>query len=188
MVRRPPHPHAVWPFAEDALAGAEPGVVGTATELDYEKIAALDPDLIVGIGYGITEPEYDRLSQIAPTLARPADRIDHGVPWQEHTRLIGRAVGKVELAEELIADVEEQFAAVRAEHPEFPGATAVMGLVGVCPRHWTRSCRGWPPPSLVTPRPPPSSTHRDGRTGPARIPLVPSATCDVSPHRPSRSS
>lgn len=122
-------PHATWPWAQDELGDAEPTVL-PAGELDLEQVAALDPDLIVGIGYGITEDEYDRLSQIAPTLARPADHIDYGVPWQEHTRLIGRAVGRSQLAEQLVAEVEDQFAAVRAEHPEFSGATAVMGLAG----------------------------------------------------------
>lgn len=122
-------PHATWPWAQDELGDAEPTVL-PAGELDLEQIAALDPDLIVGIGYGMTEEEYDRLSQIAPTLARPADHIDYGVPWQEHTRLIGRAVGKPELAERLVADVEDQFAAARAEHPEFSEASAVAGLVG----------------------------------------------------------
>ncbi len=91
---------------------------------------SLDPDLIVGIGYGLAEEEYARLSQIAPTLARPADHIDYGVPWQDHTRVIGRAVGESELAERLVADVEDQFAAARAAHPEFSEATAVVGLVG----------------------------------------------------------
>lgn len=122
-------PYATWPWARDELGDAEP-VVLPSGELDLEQIASLEPDLIVGIGHGTTEQEYDRLSQIAPTLARPAEHIDYGVPWQDHTRMLGRAVGESALAEDLIADVEGQFAAVRDEHPEFSEATAVMGLVG----------------------------------------------------------
>lgn len=121
--------YATWPWAQDELGDAEPEVL-PAGELDLERIAALRPDLIVGIGFGITEELYARLSEIAPTLARPADHVDYGVPWQVSTRMIGRAVGHLDRAEELIADVEARFAAVREAHPEFEESTAVMGLVG----------------------------------------------------------
>lgn len=48
------------------------------------------------------------------------------MPWQEMTRVMGQALGRRELAEKLIAGVEERFAKARAEHPEFEGATAIM--------------------------------------------------------------
>lgn len=118
------HPFAVWPWAVDELGDATPEVlVMPYGELDFEKIASLRPDLIVATHSGITEREYATLSRIAPTLAQPGEYPDFGVPWQEQTRLIGRAVGREELAKQLVAEVEAKIAAARAAHPEFEGAT-----------------------------------------------------------------
>ena len=66
-----------------------------STELNFEQIAALDPDLIVGVSSGMTDADYDTLSQIAPTLAQPGDYIDYGMPWDVATELIGAATGTI---------------------------------------------------------------------------------------------
>lgn len=121
------HPFATWPWAQDELGDAEPEVLTmTFGELDFEALAALAPDVIIATHSGITQEEYDRLSQIAPTVAQPGEFVDFGVPWQEQTALIGRALGRAELAKQRIAEVEEQIAAARAEHPEFEGASIVF--------------------------------------------------------------
>ena len=85
------HPHAVWPWAQDLLGDAEPEVLNADQGVDAEAIAALQPDLIVGLYAGITEDEYDLLTQIAPTFAQPGEYVDWGIPWQEQTRLVGRS-------------------------------------------------------------------------------------------------
>jgi iron complex transport system substrate-binding protein len=121
-------PNAVWPWAQDLLAGEEPEVL-SAEEINAEAIAALDPDLIVGVSSGMTEEEYDTLSQIAPTLAQSGDYVDYGMPWQEGTRMIGEAVGRPDEAEAMIADVEGQQAAARSANPEFEGAEATVSYV-----------------------------------------------------------
>ena len=118
-------PYAVWPWAQDELGTAEPEVVGNATELNFEKIAALDPDVIVGLYSALTDEDYDTLSQIAPTVAQPDD-VDYGIPWQELTRTVGRVVGQAGEAEDLVKGLEERFAEVRADHPEFEGASAAI--------------------------------------------------------------
>ena len=118
-------PYAVWPWAQDELGTAEPEVVGSATELNFEKIAALDPDVIVGLYSALTDEDYDTLSQIAPTVAQPDD-VDYGIPWQELTRTVGRVVGQAGEAEDLVKGLEERFAEVRADHPEFEGASAAI--------------------------------------------------------------
>jgi iron complex transport system substrate-binding protein len=112
-----------WPWALDALGDAQPEIVGGYGEINFEAVALLDPDLIVGVYSGMTEDEYNTLSQIAPTVAQSGEYIDWGMPWQEEARMIGRAVGQVQKAEELIAEVEAGFVEARAAHPEFEGAT-----------------------------------------------------------------
>ena len=48
-------PDATWPWAHDLLDGAHPEVLHTDNGLEFEKIAALHPDLIVGTNAGLTK-------------------------------------------------------------------------------------------------------------------------------------
>ena len=117
-------PYGVWPWAQDELGDATPELLQMPFgELNYELLASLDPDLLVATHSGITEDEYELLSQIAPTLAQPAEYPDFGVPWQVQTELIGRALGRETVAGELVTDVEAQIEAAREAHDGFGGAT-----------------------------------------------------------------
>ena len=118
-------PYATWPWAQDELGDATPEVLA-GTELNFEQIAALQPDLIMGIASGMTDTDYATLSAIAPTVAQPADYIDYGTPWDVSLEITGRAVGRPDAAAQVIADTEQLFADARAAHPEFEGATAAV--------------------------------------------------------------
>lgn len=119
--------NAIFPWAEDEANGANPLVLNMAYgNLNYEAILALQPDLIIAVNSGITQDEYDTLTQIAPTLAQSGDYINFGMPWQEITRMIGAAVGKSAEAEALIARVDGLFEQARAENPEFEGQTLAV--------------------------------------------------------------
>ena len=109
----------------EALGAPIPESLGTADAVNFEAVAAEDPDLIIAIYAGLAQADYDRLAEIAPTIAQPAGVVDYGAPWDVSTRMIGLALGKSEEAEALITDIDGQFAAVREAHPEFQGATAV---------------------------------------------------------------
>lgn len=120
-------PNAIFPWAEEAADGAAPEVLNMPYgSLNYEAILALQPDLIIAVGAGITQEEYDLLIQIAPTVAQSGEYIDFGMPWQETTRMIGAAVGKAAEAEALIAEVEAAFAAAREANPQFAGQAVVV--------------------------------------------------------------
>ncbi len=122
-------PFGTWPWAQDELGDAQPELLSpNGAELNVEAVAALEPDLIVGIYSGMTQSEYDLLSAIAPTIAQPSEFVDYGTPWQEQTRIVGRAVGKAELAEDLVTSIEDRYASIRAEHPEFEGATSAVAF------------------------------------------------------------
>ena len=117
----------IWPWAQDELGDSTPQILNMPFEnLNFEAITSLQPDLIISVSAGITDEEYEILSQIAPTVAQSADYIDFGTPWQEQTQVIGRALGKEMLANELIMEIEERFIQTREEYPEFIGATAVI--------------------------------------------------------------
>jgi iron complex transport system substrate-binding protein len=123
------HPGAVWPWAQDELQalGTEPPVVLDATDgEDFEAIAKLQPDLILGLYSGITPQSYDTLSAIAPTVAQPGDYGDWGIPWDEELLTVGDIVGKPAEAEALVAEVQALFEQAKADHPEFVRASAAM--------------------------------------------------------------
>ncbi len=121
----------IFPWAEDEAGDADPEILNmTHGELNYEAITALRLDLILGIYSGITADEYETLSQIAPTVAQTDDYVDFGVPWQEMTRTVGRALGREDHAQDLVAEVEAEFAAVRDAHPEFAGRSVVVATYG----------------------------------------------------------
>lgn len=120
--------YAAWPWAKEALGDARPEVMPRNNDqLDFERLAALEPDLIIGQYSGMTRDEYETVTQIAPTVAQSGDYPDFGTPWQEMTRRIGRALGRRERAEELISGVDARFAEVGEEYPQFEGKTAVVG-------------------------------------------------------------
>lgn len=118
-------PFATWPWAQDYLGGAEPVVLPRA-ELDFEQIAALEPDVIVGMSAGMTQNVYEQLSRIAPTVAHPTESAAYSVSWQEMTRTAGLIVGQSSRAEQLVTDLEAQIIQVQQAHPEFEGASMVL--------------------------------------------------------------
>lgn len=120
-------PGAVWPWAEAALGSApKPQVLTNTDGVQFEKVAALRPDLILAVYSGLTAQDYATLSKIAPTVAQPKDSVDYGVSWQDLTRTVGSAVGRKAQADKLVTDTEARVAAVRKAHPEFVGATGMM--------------------------------------------------------------
>jgi iron complex transport system substrate-binding protein len=126
------HDGNVMPWATDELEAAEgevPEVVGDVEGINFEQVAALRPDLILGVYSGLTEEEYGTLSDIAPTVAQPDAYPDWGVPWQEQTRIVGTALGRADEADDLVAGVEAQFAAAREAHPEFAGKVGAIATV-----------------------------------------------------------
>ncbi len=120
------HPYATWPWAQDELGAATPEVLSTEEGFQYERIAALDPDLIIGTNAGIDEAEYGLLSAIAPTIAHPQGGQDYFARWDDQAMLIGRAVGREPEMRALVDGIGTQFAAAAAAHPEFAGRKAVF--------------------------------------------------------------
>ncbi len=115
----------VW--ARDLYAGAKPEKVG-GDELELEKVAALQPDLIMGVYSFIDEEMYEKLSQIAPTVA--PTKATAADTWQDQTLITGRALGREKQAQEVVDRVEGRFAKAREEHPEFEGKTLAYALLG----------------------------------------------------------
>lgn len=114
------------PWAEEAIGDAERPVLLDPTDgAPIEEIVKLEPDLIIGQYAGITEDEYDTLAKFAPTVVQPGDYSDYGVPWEEATVTLGKAVGKEQEAVDLVEEVTGVIADAAAAHPEFAGKSAI---------------------------------------------------------------
>ncbi len=117
------------PWAQEALGGAQPKVVA-GQQINFEAVAAQRPDLIIAINAGLKQADYDKLARIAPTVAQSGEYIDFGMPWDEQTMLVARALGREERGREVVAQVEAKFAKVREEHPEFAGKSGILAYGG----------------------------------------------------------
>ena len=115
-------PFATWPWAEELLGDAEPEVLSAADGFELERIAALEPDLIVGTNAGLTAKDYELLSQIAPTVPSVEGSTRYFSSWQDQTMQIAKALGRDADGQALIDEVTARYAAVAAEHPEWAGA------------------------------------------------------------------
>jgi iron complex transport system substrate-binding protein len=124
------HPYAVWPWARKALGDAKPEVLSASDGFQFERIAALRPDLIIGTNSGMKRADYEKLSAIAPTIAPPKGEGDYFSPWDIQTQMIADAMGKHDEGERLIADVKDGFAKAAADHPQFAGKTATFAQNG----------------------------------------------------------
>ena len=90
-------------YLEEQTEGIEE--VGTISEPNLEKIAALEPDLILSSTVR-HEAIYDQLKAIAPTVLAP----DLGDTWKDNFLLYADALNKTDEAKEMLADFESDAA------------------------------------------------------------------------------
>ena len=112
----------VGPWAEEALGDADPQILDP-NEIDVEKVAALNPDLIVAISAEVDRSTYNQLSKIAPTIVRPEGAVDYGVPWEVTTTMIGDAVGEADAAKETIEETKVAINDTLRTNPGIDGTT-----------------------------------------------------------------
>jgi iron complex transport system substrate-binding protein len=117
----------VW--AEPELGSAQPKQF-SGDQIDFEGIAAVRPDLILIVTYALPKGDYDKLSQIAPTVPAVGGYPDWGVPWQAATEQVGRALGKPTEARKLVAGAEALFSKAKAAHPSFKGREVLIVAPG----------------------------------------------------------
>lgn len=123
-------PGAIWPWAREAMGAENPTVLSASDGFQFERIAALRPDLIIGTNAGMQRGDYEKLSKIAPTIAGVRGGTDYFSPWEDQTVLIAQALGKEDEGRELVDDVKARYAAVAAEHPEWEGKSATFSQGG----------------------------------------------------------
>lgn len=90
-----------WDHIENQMGEAQP--VGKESAVNLELVAALQPDLILGVKMR-QEEVYPQLSAIAPTVMAERLRGD----WKENFRVYAEALGKSDEGEEIIAGYESK--------------------------------------------------------------------------------
>ncbi|MDR6433908.1 iron-siderophore ABC transporter substrate-binding protein [Brucella pseudogrignonensis] len=123
MTRYGSFPSGMFPWDEAKLTGERPLLL--SGDLNYETIAALKPDLILGIYSGIDAVAYKRLSAIAPTVVYRSGPWQ--ADWREQTEIIGEALGKSKEAQALIAETEALLEGFGNDYPELQGKTFTFG-------------------------------------------------------------
>ncbi|MFE3515863.1 iron-siderophore ABC transporter substrate-binding protein [Streptomyces sp. NPDC059166] len=115
----------VGPWAK-GMYDKSPEIIGTL-EPEYEKIAALQPDLILDTKSSGDRTRYDTLSKIAPTVGVPKGGDQYKISWEKQTEMVAAAMGVPDKGEKLIAGNEAKFADAVKAHPEFKGSTITLG-------------------------------------------------------------
>ena len=115
----------VGPWAED-LYDEAPEIIATM-EPDYEAIAARDPDLRLDTQSSGEQKRDDRLSEIAPTVGAPEGGDNYLTTMDQQVDLVAEALGKEDDGKKLLEDLDEKFASVRKDHPEFAGKSVTVG-------------------------------------------------------------
>lgn len=113
-------------YLPDEVEEAE--VVGTELEPDLEKIASLQPDLILGSKLR-HEALYDKLSKIAPTVF--SETI--GVAWKENVGLWSEALCMPEEGERIVADYEKRADALGKDLAEAGKADTEVSIIRFMP-------------------------------------------------------
>ncbi|MCU1447199.1 iron-siderophore ABC transporter substrate-binding protein [Cryobacterium sp.] len=119
--------NGVLPWISEALdeQGEDlPTVLSDSTEPPYEEIAEAAPEVILAAYSGLTEEQYELLSDIAPVVAYPDE--PWSTDWRELIEITGTALGKTEEATTLLADIDTTIAEKAAAHPEFEGKTVAL--------------------------------------------------------------
>ncbi|WP_221353410.1 iron-siderophore ABC transporter substrate-binding protein [Streptomyces beigongshangae] len=115
----------VGPWAED-LYDESPQKIGTL-EPEYEKIAALKPDLILDTKSSGDRTRYETLSKIAPTVGVPTGGDQYKISWEKQTTMVAQALGRPDDGRKLIAETGRKFADAAEANPGFEDRTITLG-------------------------------------------------------------
>lgn len=117
----------VLPWVEEKLVdlgAATPPLFDEGDGIDFEAVAATAPDVILAAYSGLTQADYDTLSQIAPVVAYPDSPWT--TDWRQMIRMNSAGMGMGVEGDALIASMEGRIADSLAAHPALQGKTAMF--------------------------------------------------------------
>lgn len=121
-------PNGVKPDYLMKYSGDDYTVIGTFFEPDIEAIAALQPDLII-VG-GRSSARFDELSRLAPTIDLTADPAKLLTDVHRNTRAVGAIFDQMDVAEQVLGDMDAKIASLNARSRDAGRALTVMTTGG----------------------------------------------------------
>lgn len=103
----------------DELGEHDPNVFQDTDGLDFEAISDANPDVILAAYSGITQEDFDILSQIAPVVAYPD--APWATTWRDQVILNSTGMGMKAEGEQLIKDTEKLIEEAASQYPQIQG-------------------------------------------------------------------
>lgn len=114
-----------WVSARLKELGADaPSLFDEGEGIDFEAVAASQPDVILAAYSGLSQSDYDTLSMIAPVVAYPQSAWT--TVWRDMIRFDSAGMGMAAEGDALIAQTEALIKDATAAHPEIKGKTAMF--------------------------------------------------------------
>ncbi|MFZ0835507.1 MAG: ABC transporter substrate-binding protein [Mycobacterium sp.] len=135
-------PFGVWPWARPKLGSAQPAVLSLDNGLEFDKIAALKPDLIVATNAGVDQDSYNRLSSIAPTIPQSGND-PFFEPWKVQATAIGQAVFQGDQMRALIGDVDKKFSEAGSANAQFEDKKVLVAQGSLYRDEFVVTAPGW---------------------------------------------
>jgi iron complex transport system substrate-binding protein len=92
--------------------------------IDFEAVADTEPDVILAGYSGLTQEDYDTLSEIAPVIAYPEG--PWATSWRDMIEINSAGMGMAEEGEELIAELDQEIADTVSAHPQLAGRATMF--------------------------------------------------------------
>ncbi|WP_371743724.1 ABC transporter substrate-binding protein [Plantibacter sp. MCCC 1A11337] len=92
--------------------------------IDFEAVADTNPDVILAAYSGLTQEDYDTLTEIAPVVAYP--ETAWGTSWRDTILFNSEAMGMADEGEALVTQLEDEISDAAAAYPQLEGKTAMF--------------------------------------------------------------
>lgn len=103
----------------EELGGKTPVLFDETDGVDFEAVADTNPDVILAAYSGLTQEDYNTLSEIAPVVAYPDTAW--ATSWRDMIRLNSQGMGLEAEGDALITELEGEIEATAAKYPAIQG-------------------------------------------------------------------
>lgn len=108
----------------EELGGEQPVLFDETDGIDFEAVADTAPDVILAAYSGLTQEDYDTLSEIAPVVAYP--EAPWATSWRDMILFNAEGMGMAAEGEALVAELEDEITETVAAHPGLEGAATMF--------------------------------------------------------------
>ncbi|HEX7352770.1 iron-siderophore ABC transporter substrate-binding protein [Brachybacterium sp.] len=114
-----------WVTARLEELGAEPPVLFDESDgIDFEGVADTAPDVILAAYSGLTQEDYDTLTEIAPTI--PFPEVAWGTSWRDMITANAAGMGRADEGAALVTELEGVIEEAVSKHPAIAGRSVMF--------------------------------------------------------------